>query len=215
MLTISSKTQKFLLKEYRKKHRHYHDYAHVCHVLDTIIDHKDKFSDLQAAELAANFHDIVYEVGDDYDRNERRSCLKFLEMIEEDNPGIKYDRNDPDFRTVELAMVMIGCTHGHTLDRLRHRELLTDVQVEDIKMFLDADIKILSENEDRVLRFEDEIRKEFSIYNDEVYNQGRIQVLQGFLNRRQIYLSEIGQPWEQKARNNLQFLIDRLKYKKS
>ena len=215
MLQISKQTQKFLLKEYRKKHRHYHDYAHICHVLDTLHDHKDKFSDFQAAELAANFHDIVYEVGDDYDYNEQRSCVKFLEMIEEDNPDLKYDRNDPDFRTVELALIMIGCTHGHTLDRIRDPESLTSGQLEDIKMFLDADIKILAENEDKVLRFEDEIRKEFSIYSDEVYSQGRIRVLQSFLNRRFLYLSEIGRPWEQKARNNLQFLIDRLKYKKS
>ena len=215
MLTISSKTQKFLLKEYRKKHRHYHNYAHICHVLDTIHDHKDKFSDLQAAELAANFHDIVYEVGDRYDQNEAQSCVTFLACIEEDNPDLKYDRNDPDFRTTELALLMIGCTHGHTLDRIKSPDSLTPAQIEDIKMFLDADIKILAENEDKVLRFEDDIRKEFSIYDDEVYCQGRIRVLQSFLNRRQLYLSEIGRPWEQKARNNLQFLIDRLKYKKS
>ena len=215
MVQISKQTQKFLLKEYRKKHRHYHDYAHICHVLDTIHDHKDKFSDLRAAELAANFHDIVYEVGDDYDYNEQRSCVKFLEMIEEDNPHVKYDRNDPDFRTIELALIMIGCTHGHTLDRIRDPESLKPEQIEDIKMFLDADIRILAESEDRVLRFEDEIRKEFSIYSDEVYSQGRIRVLQSFLNRRVLYLSEIGRPWEEKARANLQFLIDRLKYNKS
>ena len=211
MLQISPLTHKFLLKEYRQKHRHYHNYAHICHVLDTIHDHSDKFSNIQAAELAANFHDVVYEVGDKYDYNEQRSCIVFLEKIEEDNPNIKYDRNDHDFMTVELALIMIGCTHGHTLDRIRNYEQLTPEQIEDIKMFLDADIKILAESEDKVLQFESDIRKEFSIYSDVDYTLGRIKVLESFLNRRQIYLSEIGKPWEQKARKNLHFLIDVLK----
>ena len=215
MLTISTKTQKLLLKEYHKKHRHYHTYSHICHVLDTLHDHKDRLGNFQAAEFAANFHDIVYEVGDDYKYNEQRSCLKFLQMIEEDNPGLKYNPDDPDFKTLNLALVMIGCTHGHTLDRIRDPGRLSDSDLEDVKMFLDADIKILSESQDKVMRFEQEIRKEFSIYGDEAYRVGRTQVLRSFLERPRIYMSEIGRPWEDKARSNLQFLIDSLQYQKS
>ena len=215
MLKISEHTERTIEDCLSQPHRVYHTLEHVSHVQATLNAYKDKFSDFQAAELAAKFHDIVYEVGDDYNYNEARSCAKFLEMIGEDNPDLKFDFNPCDFSTIELVLAMIGCTHGHTLDIIRNPDSLTAGQIEDIKMFLDADIKILSEDEATVIKFEDAIRKEFSIYNDVVYSFGRIKVLQSFLNRPHIYLSQIGEPWEQKARDNLHFLINRLKYKKT
>ena len=215
MLKLSKRTHNAIEKEHLKAPRHYHTYAHVCDILDTIYEHAQLFSNFQAAELAAYFHDIVYEVGDDYDYNEQRSCIRFLETIEAENPDLAYaDANDPDFLTVKLALIMIGCTKGHTLDICRESEKLTTAQLEDVKMFLDADLRILARDEDRLLEFEDGIRKEFSIYDDEVYRAGRIRVLKNFLNRKQLYFSEIGKPWEQKARDNLQFLINRLKAQK-
>lgn len=60
--------------------------------------------------------------------------------------------------------------------------------------------------------FENDIRKEFSCYDDSTYRVGRIKVLQSFLNRPNIFMSQIGAGWEQKARNNLQLLIDGLNY---
>lgn len=215
MLTLSKRTHNLIAKEHLKAPRHYHTYAHVCDVLDTIHEHSDKFSNLQAAELAAYFHDIVYEVGDDYDYNEQRSCLRFLEVIESENPMLSYmNFGDADFDTMHLALVMIGCTKGHTLDNIRDPSKLSESQREDVKMFLDADLRILSRDQKRLLEFEDGIRKEFSIYDDEVYRNGRIRVLQSFLNRRKLYFSEIGKTWEDTARENLQFLINRLKDQK-
>ena len=212
MLTVSPKTQKFLLKELHQRHRYYHTYSHVCHILESIQEYKDKLSNVQAAELAAHFHDVVYEVGDAYDHNEVNSCRVFLEKIEEDNPNISVDNEtDPDFRTVQLTLIMIGCTFGHTLERLRNSVVLTEEELEDVKMFLDFDLRILAETEERLLDFENGIRKEFSIYDDEIYRHGRTKVLQSFLNRRQLFFSEVGKNWEEKARQNLQFLIDRLK----
>lgn len=215
MLKISDKTRKFLLKELHKKHRHYHTYSHVCHVLETLEGMKDKFGNFRAAELAAEFHDVIYEVDEAYDNNEINSCRVFLEKIEEDNPHLlDVDVEDPQYRTVYLALIMIGCTHGHTLDRIKDRKKFSEVEIEDIKMFLDADLRIFAERSDRFNDFEDGIRKEFSHYDDdEIYNHGRVKVLQSFLNRPKIYFSEVGKDWEETARSNLQRLIDELKNK--
>ena len=216
MLQISDKTRKFLLKELSRKHRHYHNYAHVCHVLDTLYLMKHKFSNFRAAELAAEFHDIVYEVDEAYEHNEINSCRMFLEKIEEDNPHLKdLDIDDPEYRTVHLALAMIGCTKGHTLDRVRNRGKFSESEIEDIKMFLDADLRILSETEKRLQQFEKDIRKEFSQYNDEIYSHGRTQVLQSFLGRPKLYFSEFAKDagWEQIGRENVKILIEQLQKK--
>ena len=210
MLTISNETQKFLLKEYSKKHRHYHTYSHVCDVLDTLHENKENIVNFQATELAANFHDIVYEVGEEYRFNEQRSCLKFLEIIENDNPSMRYDLEDKDFQTAYLALLMIGATHGHGFESIRNHKSLEPDQINDISIFLDADLRILSRSRDKVIEFEEEIRKEFSIYSDEVYRSGRVAVLTSFLNRKKIYFSRIGFDWEEQARDNIKFLIARL-----
>lgn len=212
MLTISPLTQKLLIDEYSQSHRHHHNYDHICYVLDVLRDYKELFSNFEAAELAAKFHDVVYNVDESYQYNEHKSCMKFLELIQLDNPNFSYSSGDNDFRTTRLVLYMIKCTNGHTLNQIQNISNFTDGEIEDIKMFLDADIKILAESEDRVIQFENDIRKEFSYYDDSTYRFGRIKVLQDFLNRPNIFMSHIGVGWEQKARKNLQLLIDILNY---
>ena len=210
MLTISQKMLSFLHEEYSKSHRHYHNLDHIANVLSVLVQYKSKFSNFNAAELAAYFHDIVYNVGDSYEYNEMLSRDKFIEIISDANPHIVYDGNCQDFKTVTLAATMIDCTHGHTLDRI-DTTLLTGGEIEDIKMFLDADIKILAEPIKTVIQFEENIRKEFSMYDDETYRKGRVSVLEGFLARPCIFMSEIGKGWENTARKNLRMLIDNIK----
>lgn len=209
MLNINEKILLYLHEEYSKSHRHYHDLTHVAQVLNVLVQYKSKFSNFMAAELAAYFHDVVYEVGESYKHNEKLSRDKFIEMISAGNPHIVYDGNGKDFKTVALAATMIDCTHGHTLDRVETSSL-TEGEIEDIKMFLDADIKILAEPIETVIQFEENIRKEFSMYDDETYRKGRVSVLENFLARPRIYMSDIGSEWEDSARKNLQMLIDNL-----
>ena len=219
-INVSKETEVFYLKEYLKRHRHYHTYAHICDVWCTIDEYRAQFSNYEAATLAAIFHDIVYNVDDSYVENELRSVRTFTSKVLADNPDLeakldsnieKSDLQDPDVRTFYLVLIMIGCTKGHSLDRIKHREIFSQCEIDDVKRFLDADLRILStDNLDKLVEFEEGIRKEFSHYNDEVYTEGRIKVLQSFLDRPKIYLSEIGEPWEKQARENLRFLIERL-----
>lgn len=207
MVKISQNTLTMLYEEYQKSHRHYHNNNHIDYVLNVLTQNKDRFSNFEAAELAAYFHDFVYKVDDSCEYNEMLSRDKFIEIISSDNPDIVYDGNGADFKTVTLAATMIDCTHGHTLDRV-DTSLLSDSEIEDIKMFLDADIKILAEPIETVIQFEKDIRKEFSRYDDDTYRKGRVSVLENFLDRPRIFISEIGKEWEETGRKNLQMLID-------
>ena len=211
MLILNETSQKLILKEMSRKGRFHHTYAHVCDILEVLHANKEKFSNFRAAELAAIFHDIVYEVDERYKSNELESCRKFLEVIYNDNPNLSYDEEDPDYQTVKLTLAMIGCTQHHSLDGIKDPKSFTAAEINDIKMFLDADINVLARSRERVMQFEKDIRAEFSCYDDEAYRKGRADVLRSFLQRKNIFLSSIDESWEGIARNNLLFILDSLK----
>ena len=207
-MQLSEKTWKYLRKQYAQKHRHYHTIRHVNALIATIYDNERLFQCPDAAYLAAWFHDAVYEVGEAYKDNERLSCAQFLHWIEKEHS--EFYESDQGTDKILLTLKMIGATKGHGFGTIRDIDKLSEDDTNDIGLFLDADLRILSANEKDLMKFEENIRKEFSIYPDLVYNQGRKQVLEGFLQRPKIYFSEMGKPWEQQARNNLQLLINRL-----
>ena len=207
-MQLSEKTLKYLRKQYAQKHRHYHTIRHVNDIINTIYVNERFFNCPTAAYLAAWFHDVVYEVGDAYKDNERLSCVQFLHWMENEHKEF-YD-SDEGARVMLLALRMIGATLGHGFSAIRESEKLSDEDINDIGLFLDADLRILAADEKQLLEYESNIRKEFSIYPDLVYNQGRKQVLESFLERPQLYFSKIGAQWEQKARANLKSLIERL-----
>ena len=74
MLILNETSQKLILKEMNRKGRFHHTDAHVCVILEVLHSNKEKFSNFRAAELAALFHDIVYEVDERYKNNELESC---------------------------------------------------------------------------------------------------------------------------------------------
>ena len=207
-MQLSDATLKYLRKQYAQKHRHYHTIRHVNALVNTIYDHEKLFKCPEAAYLAAWFHDVVYEVGDAYKDNERLSAVQFLRWMEEEHKEF-YD-SEEGAKIIPLALRMIGATYGHGFTAIRESYNLSEDDVNDIGLFLDADLRILSADEKTLLNFEENIRKEFSIYDDLVYNEGRKQVLESFLRRPKLYFSKMGESWEQQARDNLKFLIERL-----
>ncbi|RYZ47348.1 MAG: hypothetical protein EOP49_21595 [Sphingobacteriales bacterium] len=71
--------------------------------------------------------------------------------------------------------------------------------------FLDADLAILGAAPDDYWHYADNIRKEYSMYADTVYNEGRRKVLMSFLTRERIYISNFfHHEFEAAARKNLQ-----------
>ncbi len=207
-MQLNDKVLAFLRKQYSQPHRHYHTIRHVLSLLNTILCHESQFKNPEAAYLAAWFHDAVYEIGDEYKNNELRSCQAFLSQMEEHHKEF-YDSEEGQ-ATCTLALQMIGATMGHGFSNIKNLDMIAEADLNDIGMFLDADLRILSASREDLLEFEANIRKEFSIYDDLVYNPTRKQVLESFLKRPKIYFSEMGEHWERDARSNLKFLIERL-----
>jgi Uncharacterized protein conserved in bacteria len=83
----------------------------------------------------------------------------------------------------------------------------------DMLFFLDIDMAILASDETTYDQYAGNVRKEYEHYSDALYQEGRISILQNFLKRERVFLSDIfkGSGMEEKARANISREIASLK----
>jgi predicted metal-dependent HD superfamily phosphohydrolase len=75
-----------------------------------------------------------------------------------------------------------------------------------------VDLSILGREEVRFREFEAQIRQEYAWVPDAVFGSGRAAILQGFLSRERIYVTDwFCTKYEQAARRNLETSIRRLR----
>lgn len=73
---------------------------------------------------------------------------------------------------------------------------------------LDVDLSVLGKDTQTYLGYTKQIRKEYSIYPDFLYNLGRKKVLQHFLELENIFKTEdFRDKYESQARKNIEFEI--------
>ncbi len=71
-------------------------------------------------------------------------------------------------------------------------------------VFLDLDLSILGASEDDYDGYTKQIREEYKHYSEDEYRNGRIRVMQGFLNRKRLYFSDyFYNRYEVRARENI------------
>ena len=172
-----------LIEAHREPQRHYHTMRHIldCHYAITSYAHHA--TSRQAADeiyVALWFHDSIYDVRSN--DNEARSA----EWLAQELAG----EVDPD--SIERMSNMIIATAGHEGD-----------YDPDTQLMLDIDLGILGYQPDRFDEYDRQIRKEYEWVPLEDYNFLRAKVLQGFLDRDQIYHTEPFRFKERQARENL------------
>ena len=75
---------------------------------------------------------------------------------------------------------------------------------QDINYFTDADLSILGKDWEVYNQYAKQVRSEYAIYSDLLYNPGRKKVLKHFLAMNQIYKTDyFTQKYEEQARLNL------------
>jgi predicted metal-dependent HD superfamily phosphohydrolase len=74
---------------------------------------------------------------------------------------------------------------------LRHviSDNVQEEEMEDLGLFLDFDLEVLSRDWETYLLYADQIRKEYACFGQNEYNMGRTKVLQDFLERKKLYFS--------------------------
>lgn len=172
-----------LLAAYSGDNRGYHDVRHLAEVLDHVGLLAEEATDLLAVELAAWFHDAVYD----------RSAL-----AEERSAELATTRLTssglPDDLVAEVARLV-----RLTAD---HRPAETD---RNGRVLCDADLAVLASGVDRYDAYVTGVRREYAHVSDEDFRRGRAEILRRLLAKPSLFHTDLGRRmWEQAGRANLE-----------
>jgi predicted metal-dependent HD superfamily phosphohydrolase len=172
-----------------KKKRHYHTLLHLENVLTKLEAVKQYIEDWDTILFSLFYHDIIYSSLKN-DNEERSALLAEKRMMQLGVSSISIDR----------CIIQIIATKKHLQDK-----------DSDTNYFTDADLSILGADWETYYKYLNDVRKEYAIYPNLIYNPGRKKVLQHFLGLERIYKTDyFFAKLENNARLNLQREIELL-----
>jgi predicted metal-dependent HD superfamily phosphohydrolase len=173
-----------LLRAYSEPHRHYHTLTHIAELLQLLEEHGGA-SDKDAVQLVILFHDAMYDPAS-RDNEEESAELAAQRLAALGFPAPFVAKVDRFIRATR-----------HSLPPRRHDD-------PDLNLLLDLDLSILAAPPDRYAAYVAAIREEYRAVPQDVFVAGRRAMLEGFLARKQIYLTErLRALWEAPARANM------------
>ncbi|ACC83617.1 hypothetical protein [Nostoc punctiforme] len=179
-----------LVAAYSTPGRYYHTLKHIDRVLSTIQILQGYTNNLAAVQLAAWFHDVVYDT--EAQDNEERSADYAFELLS--NLGI------PESIIITVTRLILN-----TKD---HQAAVNDY---DSQVLLDADLAILAANSVEYEEYAHAICQEYGWLPEKDYITGRQKVLERFLQRSHIYFTPLMLEFaEPSARGNIQAEIQSL-----
>ena len=171
---------------YTADQRYYHDVSHIHSLLDLSDQYAKHMRNKKLIDFAIFYHDIIYNVSR-LDNEERSAGIAKERLTQLLVPG------------AEIAVVV-----DHILASKQH--VMEDpTNQTDRAWFLDFDMSILGTEWDTYLQYSQNVRQEYRLYPDIIYNAGRETFLHSTLTRKFIfYTPEFRNQFEQQARENLQ-----------
>lgn len=152
-------------KKYSESSRHYHTISHLENIILQLKEIKNQIVDWDTVLFAIFYHDIVYN--STRSNNEEKSAELAAKRLSEIS-----------FPKISKCVGMIVATKNH----LQTGDNDTD-------LFTDADLSILGQSWEQYMIYFTQIRKEYSIFPDLIYNPGRKKVLSHFLEMDRIFKS--------------------------
>lgn len=176
-------------KNYSSKKRHYHTLQHLDSLLAQLNDVKGQIQNWESILFTLYYHDIIYNsLKSDNEEKSAEFAEKRMKQISVSNDKI------------ELCKKQILATKSHIQS--------TD---SDTNYFTDIDLSVLGQTWETYSAYYKNIRKEYSIYPDIVYNPGRKKVLNHFLTMDRIFKTDFfHDKFEIQAKLNLQKEIELL-----
>jgi predicted metal-dependent HD superfamily phosphohydrolase len=150
-----------LLARHREPHRRYHTATHVMWVLrhvSDIVSAGEQPTDLPAVQLAALYHDVVYDPRST--NNEARSAAIAMRAATD----LEWPRERCD-----LVERLVLATVGHV------------PRDADEAVLVDADLAILGSSPSDYSAYVNGVRAEYAHVSDDAWHFGRAAVLRGFL----------------------------------
>ncbi|RYZ32587.1 MAG: hypothetical protein EOP49_37305, partial [Sphingobacteriales bacterium] len=146
-------------EHYSKPGRHYHNLQHLQNVLDELEAVKKEIADWSLLILSVAYHDIIYNP---------------LKQNNEEKSGVLAVKR---LREAGLAPESADIVNNHILATKGHR--ISDCP--DTNFLTDADLSILGSAPGIYNLYSKQIRKEYQLYPDLIYNPGRQKVVRYFL----------------------------------
>jgi len=174
---------------YSGKKRHYHTLEHLENLFNQLESVKEELQNWETILFTLFYHDVIYKaVKSD---NEERSA----ELAEKRMKQLSI----PD-EIITLCKTQIIATKSHvkSVDS-------------DTNYFTDVDLSVLGQNWEAYSAYYKNVRKEYAIYPDLLYNPGRKKVLNHFLEMESIFKTEyFHNKFEEQAKQNIQQEIELL-----
>lgn len=170
-------------KSYSQKSRKYHNLTHLENMILELENVKEETSDYDVMLFSVFYHDIIYKAtSKDNEEKSAEVAKKRLEKINISSERI----------TKIYNQILATKSHKRSDDS-------------DTNFLLDADLAILGKDWKVYENYIQQIRKEYSIYPDFLYNPGRKKVLTHFLQFDEIFKTDhFKEKYEKMARENIQ-----------
>lgn len=176
-------------KNYSSKKRHYHTLQHLENLLVQLTEVKMEIQNWETILFTLYYHDIIYN-------------------------SLKSDNEDKSAEFAEKRMKQISVP-VELIELCKQQILATKSHIKstdsDTNYFTDADLSVLGKLWETYSLYCKNVRKEYSIYPDLVYNPGRKKVLHHFLSMDRIFKTDfLYNKFEIQAKQNLQKEIELL-----
>ncbi len=179
----SHKILEEIIQKYTEPHRSYHNLSHVYSLLMMAEEYYDFIENPILFELSIWFHDLIYDPS--RNDNEEKSAERAIELL-----------------SPFLADSFLENLKQMILSTIQHAPILKE---QDNELFLDLDMSILATEPMIYDQYKTAIRKEFSIFPDELYQAGRKSVLEKFMAGDHIFLTPFfKENFEDQAMENIQ-----------
>lgn len=152
-------------KNYSEKTRYYHTLQHLESLLSELTAIKSEIQHWEAILFSLYYHDIIYDA--------RKS----------DNEEKSAELAEKGMRQIAVPKAIIERSKNQILATKSHAGSLNP----DTNYFTDADLSILGQPWEVYSYYYMNVRKEYAIYPDIVYNPGRKKVLHHFLSMDRIF----------------------------
>jgi predicted metal-dependent HD superfamily phosphohydrolase len=173
-------------KKYTSTRRHYHNLHHVAALLQFCERYKDQLQDPDVVAFAIFYHDVIYNVL--RKDNEPRSAQLAVKRLS--NLQVPAENIEQVKRYIEATQ-----THAVTA---------AVTHVGDLQLFLDFDMSILGAPWEAYEAYTRQVRREYRIYPDKLYNAGRKQFLEHCLQTDHIFQTPVfREKYEGIARENM------------
>ena len=174
---------------YTKKKRHYHTLSHLENLYAQLENVKEKIEDWDTILFTLFYHDIIYS-------------------------ALKKDNEEQSAELAEKRMIQLT-VNADKIEKCKKQIIATKQHLQntdsDTNYFTDADLSILGAAWEQYVAYLKNVRKEYSIYPNMIYNPGRKKVLQHFLSMERIFKTVyFFEKFEFNAKLNVQKEIEQL-----